>query len=104
MLGGQDNKLRIWDVKTARLLRTLGPFTNPVKSVAYGDTWRVACENPPGAGAVDAYARIGTRAGNANARTDSGDDTSKDAGFAYQPGIWVATEDNLEFFSLGLYK
>jgi WD40 repeat protein len=94
--GGQDNKLRIWDIKTARLLRTLGPFTNPVKSVAYGETWRVASEFRNAASNSNAPADV-----DASSSAGSAD---KDAKFAYQPGIWIAVEDNLEFYSLGLYK
>lgn len=38
--GGQDKSIRVWDIKTGKLLKTLGPFKAPVRSVAYGETWQ----------------------------------------------------------------
>ena len=105
-------------MRTAQLLRTLGPFTNPVKSVSYSDSWRVGShvtsagdtDAPAGsAGDADASIRAGHTAGarSADARAGDADARAGNAGLAYCPGIWVATEDNLEFFSagsVGLYK
>jgi hypothetical protein len=92
-IGGNDNCVRIWDIKTAKLLRTLGPFTQPVYSIAYGETWH-------------SHTGASTSAEEAN---DAGAEGANDAGaragiHEYRPGIWIAPEKTLEFFSMGLYN
>lgn len=94
--------MRVWDIKTAKLLRTLGPFAHTIHAVAYGDAWRAesrACEEDDNASIWEDTTNTSLRPSN-----DPPAGSDNDGRFIYRPGIWVAHENFLEFFSMGLYK
>lgn len=37
LLGGQDELVRIWNLNSGELINSIGPFSVPVRSVAYSE-------------------------------------------------------------------
>ena len=37
MIGGQDKLIRIWDLKTGALINSIGPFSQPVRTIVYSE-------------------------------------------------------------------
>ncbi len=42
LTGGNDGCVRIWDIKSSRLLNQIGPISHPNWAVLYGNRWEPA--------------------------------------------------------------
>ncbi len=38
-IGGQDNKVYIWNIESGELVHTVGPFSTPIKSLVFRQGW-----------------------------------------------------------------
>ncbi len=110
LTGGNDGCVRIWDIKSSRLLNQIGPISHPNWAVLYGNRWEPAPllknSNNNNNNSTTNKSNTNNKSTGKNKGDEDGDEEGEESKITSPttidcPGIWMINEEEvLSFYSI----